>query len=394
VIVALKPCADRLFGSGVELRFLTRGPADDWQHRGVVFFLVYLVARHLLSLIVVLARTDTSKEAELLVLRHENAVLRRQVRRLHYLPADRMWFTALSRLLPRRRWAGIFPVTPATLLRWHRRLVARKWDYTDRRRPGRPRTAARIRTLVIRMATENPGWGHRRVQGELARLGHRIAPSTVWQILTAAGVDPAPRRAGSTWKEFLTGQAHGILACDFLTVDTVWLERLYVLIFVEHHTRRLHIAGITAHPTGVWIAQQARNLAMDLGERMDTLRFLLRDRDTKFTIGFDAVFQTGDVEILKTPPQAPRANAICERLVGTLRREVLDRILIINAAHLRRLLAEYQTHYNGHRPHQGRGQRPPQAGETPDEPITDLCTRRIRRTSILDGVISEYHRAA
>ena len=174
----------------------------------------------------------------------------------------------------------------------------------------------------------------------------------------------------------------------------MWLERLYVLIFVEHHTRRLHIAGITAHPTGVWIAQQARNLAMDLGERIDTLRILLRDRDTKFTIGFDAVFQAGDIEILKTPPAAPRANAICERLIGTLRREVLHRILIIDAAHLRRSLAQYQTHYNGHRPHQGRGQRPPQAGETPDEPTTDLCTRRIRRTSILGGVISEYHRAA
>jgi putative transposase len=360
----------------------------------VVFSLVYVIVRRLLGLIVLLARDDASKEAELLVLRHENALLRRQVSGIRYQPADRLWFAALARLLPRRRWAEIFPVTPATLLRWHRRLVARRWDYTSRRGPGRPPTAARIRTLVIRMATENPEWGHRRVQGELLCLGYRIAPSTVWQILTAAGIEPAPRRSGPTWKQFLSAQARGILACDFLTVDTVRLKRLYVLIFVEHHTRALHIAGVTAHPANVWVVQQARNLAMDLGARMDSLRFLLRDRDAKFAAAFDAVFHADDIEIIKTPPRAPRANAVCERLVGTLRREVLDRILIVNDTHLQRVLDEYQIHYNGHRPHQGRGQRPPHPGGRPEEPSADLSTHRIRRTPILGGLINEYHRAA
>jgi putative transposase len=184
------------------------------------------------------------------VLRHENAVLRRQISRVRYQPGDRLWLAALSRLIPRRRWGGAFAVTPATLLVWHRRLVARKWDYTSRRRRGRPSTTAAIRTLVIRMATDNPTWGHRRVQGELARLGHPIAASTVWQILHAAGIDPAPRRTGPTWKQFLTAQARGILAVDFVHVDTVLLRRLYVLIVIEHGTRRVHLASITANPDG------------------------------------------------------------------------------------------------------------------------------------------------
>jgi len=319
---------------GLELRLLARARRSAWQHRGVVFSLIYVIVRHLLGLFMLLVRSDASKEAELLVLRHENAVLRRQVRRIRYQPADRLWLAALSHLLPRRRWAEIFSVTPATLLRWHRRLVARTWDYANSRGPGRPPIAASIRALVVRMAEENPGWGHRRIQGELARLGHRIAPSTVWQILATAGVDPAPRRSGPTWKQFLTAQAHAILACDFLTVETVRLRRIYVLIFVEHHTRTLHVAGVTAHPTGAWMVQQARNVTIDLAKRMDSPRFLIRDRDAKFSAAFDAVFQADNIEILKTPPMAPRANAICERLVGTLRREILDRILILNETHL------------------------------------------------------------
>src|SRR5215475_5442204 len=182
----------------------------------------------------VLARREVSNDAELLVLRHENTVLRRQIGRVRYRPGDRLWLAALSRLIPRRRWAEVFAVTPATLLAWHRRLAARKWDYTNRRRPGRPSTAAAIRKLVIRMAADNPTWGHRRVQGELIKLGHRIAASTVWQILHDAGIDPAPRRTGPTRKQFLTAQVRGILAADFVHVDTVLLRRIYALIVIEH----------------------------------------------------------------------------------------------------------------------------------------------------------------
>jgi hypothetical protein len=241
------------------------------------------------------------------------------------------------------------------------------------------------------LATDNPLWGHRRIQGGLARLGHRIAPCTVWEILAAAGIDPAPRRSGPSGKQFLTAQAHGIISRDFLTVDTVGLRRVYVLIFVEHDTRRLHIAGVTVQPTGAWVTQQARNMVMDLRTRMDTPRFLLRDRDTKFVVGFDAVFQAGGVEIIKTPPGAPRENAICERLVGTRRRELLDQILIVNERHLRRVLDEYAAHYNRHRPHWTLGQHPPAAAQPP---VTGLATHRVRRAPILGGLINEYHQAA
>ena len=216
----------------------------------MIISFVYLLIRCVVGCLMMLVKHRVSKDAELLVLRHENAVLRRQVGRARYQPGDRMWLAALSRLVPRRRWGEVFAVTPATLLAWHRRLAIRKWDYASRRRPGRPSTAAAIRKLVIRIATDNPAWGHRRVQGELVGLGHQIAASTVWQILRDAGIDPAARRAGPTWKQFLTAQARGILAVDFVHVDTVLLRRLYALIVIEHGTRRVHVAGITAHPDG------------------------------------------------------------------------------------------------------------------------------------------------
>ena len=235
----------------------------------MIFSALYLLMRRLLGCLMVLARREVSKDAELLVLRHENAVLRRQIGRVRYQPGDRLWLSALSRLIPRQRWAEVFTVTPATLLAWHRRLVTRKWDYTNRRRPGRPSTPAAIRKLVIRIATDNPTWGHRRVQGELVRLGHRIAASTVWQILHAAGIGPAPRRTGPTWKQFLTAQARGVLAADFVHVDTVLLRRIYALIVIEHGTRRVHLAGITANPHGTWTTQAARNFLMDLDQRID-----------------------------------------------------------------------------------------------------------------------------
>ncbi len=244
----------------------------------MIFSVFYLVIRGLFGSLTVLARRRVSKDAELLVLRHENAVLRRQVSRVRYEPADRLWLAALSRLIPRRRWGEVFGVTPATLPAWHRRLVTRSWDYTSRRRPGRPPTAAAIRKLVIRIATGNPAWGHRRVQGELVKPGHPIAASTVWQILHDAGIDPALRRSGPTWKQFLTAQACGILAADFVHVGTVLLRRLYALIVIEHGTRRVHLAGITANPDGAWTAQAARNFLMDLVERGTSVKFLIRDR--------------------------------------------------------------------------------------------------------------------
>ncbi|WP_246038112.1 hypothetical protein [Saccharothrix texasensis] len=216
----------------------------------MIVSLLYKVTRRVLSVPAVLLRGEAAKDAELLVLRHENAVLRRQLAGpVRYEPADRFWFAALSGLVDRRRWREVFPVTPGTLLAWHRRFVARTWDHSARRRTGRLPTRAAVKTLVLRLARENPRWGHRRIQGELDPLGHHIAPSTVWQILHDAGIGPAPRRTGPTWRQFLTAQAQSIIAADFLHLDTVLGKRLYALAFLEHDTRRLHITGVTAHPT-------------------------------------------------------------------------------------------------------------------------------------------------
>jgi putative transposase len=361
----------------------------------VIVSLVYKVVRRLLSVPGVLLRSEAVKDAELLVLRHENAVLRRQIAGpVRYEPADRFWLAALSNLIPRHRGREIFPVTPGTLLAWHRRFVAAKWDYSARRaRTGRPPTKAALKKLVLRLARENARWGHRRIQGELARLGHPIAASTVWEILNAAGIDPAPRRTGPTWREFLAAQAEGILAVDFFHLDTVLGRRLYALAFLEHGTRRLHITGVTAHPTREWAGQQARNLAADLGMRMESLRFLLRDRDDTYGPAFDAVFQAEEMDILKSAPQVPRMNAHCERVIGSIRREALDHVLITNEAHARQVLAAYRRHYNGHRPHRGRHQLPPDAHQQPAT-VHDLEGHKLLRTRILGGVINEYRYAA
>ena len=220
-------------------------------------------------------------------------------------------------------------MAPTTLLAWHRRLLALRWDYNKRRsRPGRPSTASAVKALVLQLAKENPRWGCRRIQEELVRLGHPVGSTTIWEILTAAGIDPAPRRTGPTWRDFLTAQAEGIIACDFVHIDLVDLRRVHALVFLEHGTRRLHIAGVTAHPTEPWTVQQARNPAIEMGLQADSLRFLLRDRDAKYTESFDAVFAADDIQAVRTAPRAPRMNAHCERVIGTLRREVLDHLFI------------------------------------------------------------------
>ena len=236
-------------------------------------------------------------------------------------------------------------MTPETLLRWHRDLIRRHW--TNPHRPaGRPSIPPQLRQLILRIAVENPTWGYRRIHGELTRLGDKLAPSTVWLLLNRAGVDPAPRRAGLTWRQFLSAQAEGILACDCFHVDTVLLRRLYVLFVIELATRRVHILGVTANPTGAWVTQQARNLLMDLADRSRQCKFLIRDRDAKFTAAFDAVFASERIRVLRTPVRAPRANAYAERWVGTVRRELLDWTLIVGRRHLETVLSDYVMHYH------------------------------------------------
>jgi transposase len=291
--------------------------------------------------------------------------------------------------MPTRRRLGLL-VTPATILRWHRDLVRRRWT-TPHTRPGRPASPAGVRALILRLATENPTWGYRRVHGELAGLGYRIGASTVWKILNTAGIDPAPRRAGPTWAQFLRAQAQAILACDVFHLDTITLHRLYAFFVIEHATRRVHILGFTAHPTGPWLTQQARNPLMDLDEAGRRFRFLIRDRDAKFTATFDAVFAAVDIRIIKTPVRAPRANAIAERFVGSIRRELLDRLLIINQQHAAAVPRAFERHYNDHRPHRTLGQAAPLRSLTHRIPT---AVDHIRRHDRLGGLIHEYQHVA
>ena len=356
----------------------------------VVRTLGFLLVRRVLAL-VGLGQAPDAKDVEIAVLRHQLVVLRRQVARPRYSPTDRMLLATLARLLPRERWA-LFLVTPATLLRWHRELVRRRWTYPT---PGRRDARAvpeDVVELVVRLARENRRWGYLRIVGECRKLGVTVSATSVRSILRAHRLGPAPRPGGQSWVEFLRAQAAGTIACDFLTVETIGLTRLYVLFFIELQHRRVHLAGITAHPTGAWTAQAARNLLMDLDEHAQRFRFLVRDRDSKFTTAFDAVFAAARTRVLKIPPRAPRANAHAERWVLTARTECLDWVLVLSARHLHRVLTAYVEHYNTGRPHRGNHLDTP---VTPAQPAaTHAPLGRIERVDVLGGLIHEYRRAA
>jgi putative transposase len=351
--------------------------------------LLYLIFARLSSWLILLSRSRASKDIELLVLRHEVAVLRRNNPRLRLDWADRAVLAALIRLLPRSLRTHRL-VTPGTVLRWHRRLVTRKWTYPHR--AGRPPVSPEIAVLIERLAHENHGWGYQRIQGELLKLGHQVSASTIRRVLRALKIPPAPKRqTDATWRQFLHTQAATMLATDFFHIDSaVTLQRLYCLFVIEVQTRYVHILGITAHPDGPWTTQQARNLLMDLGDRAADFQFLVRDRAGQFTDSFDAVLAAAGIQAVKIPPRSPRANAFAERFVLTARTEVTDRMLIFGQRHLRSVLAQYEAHYNGRRPHRSRQLRPPR----PDHPVADLSRERIKRRPVLGGLINEYEPAA
>jgi transposase InsO family protein len=356
-----------------------------------VFLSVFYIAlQRVLQLLLLLFRSTQSKDLEIIVLRHELAVLRRQVAHPLFRSADRVFLSAASRLLPRANWSS-FVVTPATLLRWHRLLVARRWTYS--RRPGRPPIAPEIRALIARFARDNPGWGYQRIVGELKGLGVVVSSTTVKKILRAEGLGPTAKRRGPSWREFLRTQAESIIAVDFFTVDTVGLRRLYVLFFIEVGSRRVQLAGCTAHPDDAWVTQQARQVAWGLVERKEPVRFLIRDRDRKFTSHFDAVFEAQDMRVVRTPVQAPQANGIAERFVRTVRSECLDWLLILNAQHLARTLKVFVDHYNSCRPHRSLGLLPPN-GRLPVKLETIGQPINVRRRDRLGGLLHEYERAA
>jgi transposase InsO family protein len=348
----------------------------------VVFFSVaYLVVRRLLR-VVVGGSAVAALEVENAVLRHELAVLgRTAVRRPALRRRDRVLLAAAASLLPRERWS-VFVVSPQTLMRWQRELVRRKWTYR-RRLPGRRPLDPQVRELVLRLGRENPRWGCVRIQGEVRKLGIRVGATTIRSILRRFGVGPAPRRGGPSWGEFLRAQAEGIWAADFFTVETVWLRTLYVLFFVELGSRRVQLAGVTAEPDCGWVSQRARNLAV--AEKLTNVRYLIHDRDTKFSGPFDEILRSEGVEIVKTPFRAPRANGVAERFVRTARAECLDWLLILNRAHLERVLRRYLSHYNAERPHRALALAAP-AANAPSRASPASVTAILRR-DVLGGLI-------
>jgi putative transposase len=358
----------------------------------VVWSFVYLALCRLVQLVVLLCRSERSKELEILLLRHELAILRRQPRRTRLRPVDRAILAALARALPRSAWTSL-SVSPATLLRWHRQLVRRRWTYPHRR-PGRPPLDRRIHALVARLARENPAWGYRRIVGELQNLGISVSATSVRTILARHGLRPAPQRDELSWRDFLRQQAATTLACDFFTVETAWLKRIYVLFFISLESRRVEFVACTPNPTGAWVAQQARNLLMSLDDRGQPLRFLIHDRDCKFSGGFDYVFQSDGIAVIRTPVQAPNANAHAERWICSVRRECLDRLLIFSRRQLEHVLGVYTRHYNRHRPHRALALRPPEQATKSATPLSAPPYPQLKRTDLLGGLIHEYEHAA
>ncbi len=352
--------------------------------------LCYLAFRCALRLVLLRPRSTEFKELEIVILRHQLAVLRRQTGRPQLTMIDRVFLAAASRLLPRSRWQS-FLVKPTTLLRWHRRLVARRWTYASRR--GRPPIGGEIRELVLRPRARESALGLPAIVGELNGLGIAVSATTVKKILREAGLGPAGSRGGLSWRAFLRQQGQSMLAVDFFIVETITLQRLYVLFVIELGSRRVHLAGCTANPTGAWVTQQARQFTWTLKQQPRSFRFLIRDRDSKFTRDFDAVFVSEGVEIIKTPVRAPKANAVAERFVRTARAECLDWLLIMNQRHLERVLRVFIHHYNTHRPHRSLDLKPPdplaQQLGVPHSPMSP-----VERRDRLGGLLREYRVAA
>nr|WP_134006292.1 integrase core domain-containing protein [Streptomyces sp. 846.5] len=360
--------------------------------------LMYLALTHLFGWIRLLARSAAAKDVEILVLRHQLAVVQRQITGPRLTRADRALLAVLLRLVPRVRLRRLqLVVSPDTVLRWHRDILRRRWAAKSKpKRTGRPLTRGSIRSLVLRLARENSTWGYRRIHGELAGLGIKVAPSTVWEILKKSGIDPAPRRDGQTWAAFLQAQAEAIVACDFFTVKTLTGATLHVFAVIEHATRRIRILGPTAHPTSDWTVQQVRNLLMELQDAgANAAKYLIRDRDSMFTDAFDAVFTAEGIKVVKSAIRAPRMNSIMERWVKSCRTEFLDRTLIWNEEHLRHALREYEQFYNEHRTHRALNAATP-LNPLP-EPLTepaDLDRIRVHRHDRLGGILHEYSQVA
>jgi hypothetical protein len=364
-----------------------KGGKDRLCGRPMLLALSYAVVCGHFRLLLVRRTRLAAAEIELLARRHERRVLRRRCGGVAWRPADRLLLAASSRCPPLDAWHGL-PVHPAALHRGQREVAQRRWGH-QARRPGRPALAAALQVLIGRLARENPRWGSQRIRGELLKLGHAVSATAVRSVLRRRRVPPAPRRAGLAWPAFLRAHARGLLAGDVLAVDTIRLQTLDALFFVEVQTRRVFVAGCTAHPTGAWVTQQARTVCWELERAGANPTLLLRDRDAKFVPAFDAVFAAQGVRVVRTPVRAPRANAFAERWVRTVREDCLDWLLILGESHLRQVLSGYGRHYNHARPHRSLALQTPLPRGQPSWPAEEVVRR-----DCLGGLIHEYEKVA
>jgi putative transposase len=327
----------------------------------MVYWLLVLTITFILDLITSLGHTNRNKDLEIIILRQQVRILQRKVktpprisdpeRMILAILVDK--FSQSTKDTCQRLHQVMLIFKPDTVLRWHRELVRRKWTFSRKAKPGRPTISSELEALILRLANENPRWGYDKIQGELLKLGDRLSATSVRNILKRHRITPALERSSGSWRSFLGHYRQQMLACDFFTVETIWLKTIYVLFFIELGTRRIHLAGCTTNPEAIWVTQQARQLVWELKDDSRELAFLIHDNDTKFTSSFDKVFSSEGIDVVHTPFRAPMANAFAERWVRSVREECLDHILVLNENHLRNVLREYTNYYNYSRPHQG-----------------------------------------
>ncbi len=362
----------------------------------MVWFMVLQVCSPILELVRRGWKSESEKDLEILPLRHQLAIVeRKQAKPVRLSRGEKLMLVVLATTLKTKTGRTIKEmgeviriVKPATLFRWHRQLVRRKWTYRQQNCGGRPRTDKEIERLVVRLAREND-WGNERIEGELRKLGYSISDETVANILRRHGILPLPERKSSpSWRHLMTHYRDQLLACDLFTVEMLFLKTLYVLVFIEIGSRRVHFAGCTAHPNDRWVTQQARQLMWEMASGERPMRFLIHDRDRKFTTAFDTVFQSEGLDVIHTPYRAPNANAYAERWVRSVREACLDKLLIVNQIHLQRVMREYVEFFNTARPHQGIEQRIPTPAKDRFE------TGPVRCRSMLGGILHDYYRDA
>ncbi len=364
----------------------------------MVFRVILFLWEFLMDVLAVSRLSDDQKEVELLLLRQQLRIVERKQARGPHIPRwQKVPLAMLAIRLKERTMNGkaaleasVRLFRPATVVGWHQAIVRRKWTYQQGRKPGRPPIDEELEGWILQVARDNPGLGYEKMAGELRKLAFKVSKTTVSTVLERHGIPPEPERGreGSSWRVFLNHYKDQFLACDFFTVETLTLKTLYVLFFLEHGTRRVHLAGCTTHPTGAWVTQQARQMTWALQDRELPMRYLIRDHDTKFTDAFDTVFEVEGIEIINIPYQAPNANAIAERWVRSVREECLDKVITLNERHLRRVLHEYVEYYNTRRPHQGLEQGSPTG--------TLLASQqgKVRFRNVLGGIIRDYYREA